>query len=116
MKRLFVQPAHRAQGRVGQTARRALIVSDARAIGYADLKLDTLDWMTDARALYAKLGFRECAPYYDNPIAGRGVHVARVVTCPAQAAVTSQGRARGDRPRPYTLARIKAHGRKSTRH
>ena len=32
--------------------------------------LDTLDWMADARRLYAKLGFSECAPYYDNPLPG----------------------------------------------
>ena len=26
--------------------------------------------MSAARALYARLGFRECAPYYDNPLPG----------------------------------------------
>ena len=26
--------------------------------------------MTAARALYARLGFRECAPYYANPLPG----------------------------------------------
>jgi hypothetical protein len=26
--------------------------------------------MSAARTLYASLGFRECAPYYENPLAG----------------------------------------------
>ena len=36
----------------------------------AELKLDTLEWMESARALYGALGFRACAPYYDNPLPG----------------------------------------------
>ena len=68
VKRLFVQPPQRGGG-WGRRLAEALI-ADARAIGYAELKLDTLDWMADARALYARLGFRECAPYYDNPLPG----------------------------------------------
>jgi GNAT superfamily N-acetyltransferase len=68
VKRLFVQPRARKGGWGGQLVDKLLV--EARAIGYAELKLDTLDWMTDARALYAKKGFRECAAYYDNPIQG----------------------------------------------
>ncbi|MEO8304034.1 MAG: GNAT family N-acetyltransferase [Betaproteobacteria bacterium] len=68
VKRLFVQPARRAGG-WGRRLAEALI-DDARAIGYRELKLDTLEWMTDARKLYGKLGFRECAAYYDNPLPG----------------------------------------------
>ena len=68
VKRMYVQPAHRGE-RWAYRLAEALIV-DARAIGYRELKLDTLDWMTEARALYARLGFRECAAYYDNPLAG----------------------------------------------
>ena len=34
--------------------------------------------MTDAGALYAKMGFRECPPYYDNPIRG-AVYMARAL-------------------------------------
>lgn len=34
------------------------------------MMLDTLEGMSTARRLYASLGFRECAPYYDNPLAG----------------------------------------------
>jgi GNAT superfamily N-acetyltransferase len=68
VKRLYVQPAHRGEG-WGERLARALI-DEARAIGYRELKLDTLDWMTAARALYAGVGFRECVPYYHNPLAG----------------------------------------------
>jgi putative acetyltransferase len=68
VKRLYVQPARRGEG-WGERLARA-IVAQALAIGYRELKLDTLEWMTAARALYAGLGFRECAPYYENPLAG----------------------------------------------
>jgi len=68
VKRLYVQPAHRGQGwgrRLAQT-----LVDEARGIGYRVLKLDTLEWMKPARSVYARLGFRECARYYDNPLPG----------------------------------------------
>lgn len=68
VKRLYVRPAAR-HGGWGRRLIEALI-AEASAIGYRELKLDTLDWMADARALYGRLGFRECAPYYDNPLAG----------------------------------------------
>jgi len=66
VKRLYVQPAYRGE-RWGRRLAAAAI-ADARAIGYRELKLDTLGWMAAARALYADLGFRECEPYYDNPL------------------------------------------------
>ena len=68
IKRLYVQPAQRGQGWGRRLAEAA--IAEARAIGYRELKLDTLDWMGDARKLYAKLGFRECPAYYDNPLPG----------------------------------------------
>jgi putative acetyltransferase len=68
VKRLYVQPARRGE-RWGYRLAENLI-AEARAIGYRELKLDTLEWMTPARALYASLGFRECAAYYDNPLTG----------------------------------------------
>ena len=68
VKRLYVQPAKQGDGWARRLAE--AIIADARSIGYTSLKLDTLDWMTGARKLYAKLGFRECAPYYDNPTPG----------------------------------------------
>ena len=66
VKRLYVRPTHRGQ-RWGHRLSEALI-AEARAIGYRQLKLDTLAWMTPARALYAELGFRDCPPYYANPL------------------------------------------------
>ena len=68
VKRLYVRPAARGTGlgkRLVQT-----VIDGARAIGYRELKLDTLDRMAEARSLYTQLGFGECAPYYDNPIPG----------------------------------------------
>jgi GNAT superfamily N-acetyltransferase len=68
IKRLYVQPNRRGEGWGARLARE--VIDEARRIGYRELKLDTLEWMRAARSLYASLGFRECAPYYDNPLAG----------------------------------------------
>ena len=68
VKRMYVQPARRGEGWANRMAEE--LIAQARAIGYRQLKLDTLDWMTAARALYARLGFSECAAYYDNPLTG----------------------------------------------
>lgn len=74
MKRLFVQPRARGTG-LGRALAETLL-ERARTIGYREVKLDTLASMTAARALYASLGFRECAPYYHNPLPGT-VYMAR---------------------------------------
>jgi len=76
IKRLFVQARARKGGWGGRLVDRLL--AEARAIGYAELKLDTLEWMSDARALYARHGFRECAPYYVNPLEG-AVYMSRAL-------------------------------------
>ena len=68
MKRLWVRPDHRSHGlglRLVETC-----VATARRTGYQRLRLDTLPQMGAAHALYARLGFRETPPYYDNPIPG----------------------------------------------
>jgi len=65
VKRLYVRPAQRGGGWGYRLA--TALIDEARAIGYQELKLDTLGSMTAARALYARLGFRECAAYYPNP-------------------------------------------------
>jgi putative acetyltransferase len=68
IKRLYVQPLHRGTGCARTMV--AAIVARARSIGYRELVLDTLDWMSAARALYASFGFRECDAYYPNPLPG----------------------------------------------
>lgn len=73
VKRLYVQPRARGQDWGGRLARAA--IAEAKAAGYVELKLDTLERMTEARRLYASLGFVACAPYYHNPL-GDPVYMA----------------------------------------
>jgi ribosomal protein S18 acetylase RimI-like enzyme len=68
MKRLYVRKGFRQDG-VGRTL--ALAALDAgRRLGYQRMVLDTLQSMTEARALYCLLGFTEIPPYYTNPLQG----------------------------------------------
>src|SRR5258706_13916435 len=68
VKRLYGRAAARGTGLGLRLAR--TVIDGARAMGYRELKLDTLERMVEARALYARLGFRECAAYYHNPMPG----------------------------------------------
>ena len=68
LKRLYVRPAWRGRG-VGRMLTDR-IVQRARAIGYREMRLDTLDneRMHAANRLYESLGFVDTAAYYDNPL------------------------------------------------
>ena len=68
MKRLYVRPEARGKG-LGQEL--ALVsIAAARDAGFQTLRLDTMESMASARKMYAGLGFKETAPYYDNPLPG----------------------------------------------
>lgn len=65
VKRVFVSDTARGTG-AGRALMQALI-SEARALGFTRLYLDTGRPLTAAQALYTSLGFRERGPYWYPP-------------------------------------------------
>jgi GNAT superfamily N-acetyltransferase len=68
MKRLYVRPRYRGK-KIGKELSRA-IIKKALEIGYTHMRLDTLDFMTEAITLYRSLGFKEIDTYRYNPLEG----------------------------------------------
>jgi GNAT superfamily N-acetyltransferase len=65
MKRMFVYPQYHGRG-LGKALGEAVIAA-ARESGYRVMRLDTSIRQTEAQSLYARLGFRPSAPYYELP-------------------------------------------------
>ena len=68
IKRLYVRPD--ARGRDLGTALVGAITSTAQALGYGEIKLDTLPSMTAAIRLYRSLGFEPIPDYGGAPYPG----------------------------------------------
>jgi len=68
MKRLYVRPEFHGSG-IGKRLAQEIIV-EAKGLGYAKIRLDTLPKMASAQKLYFSLGFKEIAPYRFNPDPG----------------------------------------------
>ena len=66
MKRLYVRPAGRGHA-LGDRLIES-IMDHAKASGYTEMVLDTIEPLKAAIHLYKKHGFTECEPYYHNPM------------------------------------------------
>jgi GNAT superfamily N-acetyltransferase len=64
IQRMYVQPRVRGVG-AGRLLLQQLL-SDARAIGYEAVRLESLQFLSAAHALYRSVGFAEIAPYAES--------------------------------------------------
>jgi GNAT superfamily N-acetyltransferase len=64
VQRMYVLPDFRGKG-VGRAIVNQLI-DEARSLGYRRLKLESLEFLKAAHALYRSVGFHEIDPYADN--------------------------------------------------
>jgi GNAT superfamily N-acetyltransferase len=64
IQRMYVQPHVRGVG-AGRLLLQQLL-SDARAIGYEVVRLESLKFLSAAHALYKSVGFAEITPYAEN--------------------------------------------------
>jgi GNAT superfamily N-acetyltransferase len=81
MKRLFVRPWFRGQ-RVGRRLAET-VVARARSLGYARMRLDTIDTMVRATGLYLSLGFSPIPAYCANPVPGARFYELRLTPAAA---------------------------------
>jgi ribosomal protein S18 acetylase RimI-like enzyme len=68
MKRLYVRPEARGMA-LGRRLAEA-ITREARAAGYAEMRLDVLPEFEAARRVYRSMGFVEAEPVSHNPVPG----------------------------------------------
>lgn len=66
MKRLYIKPVFRKHGLAQQLV--DVLLAHANGQGFAKMKLDTLEKLQPAIALYKKNGFAETTAYYENPL------------------------------------------------
>ena len=67
IKRMYVRPAARSRGAAAALLR--ALESEARALGYGSVRLDTGPKQVHALRLYRSAGYVDVAPYNDNPFA-----------------------------------------------
>jgi GNAT superfamily N-acetyltransferase len=65
LKRMFVKEPHRNKGLGKELMQQAIKL--AKDLGYKKIRLDTLDTMKPAMAVYEKFGFKQTGSYRYNP-------------------------------------------------
>lgn len=64
LKRMYMDPKCRGEGAGAALVRSAM--KAARKMGYENMYVDNVGWLTAAIRMYKKLGFEEIEPYYEN--------------------------------------------------